>query len=77
MKLEKIIKWIDDVRTECKKVVKKDLKQILKEIEKGKLEGNFYSLLMEIRDNERDEALLSLVKEIILEENKNGKCKRM
>ena len=69
MNKEKIVKWINDVRTECKKVVKKDLEKVLKEIKKGNLEGrDFYSLIMEIRDNERDEALLSLIRKMILEE---------
>lgn len=72
--MREIIKWIKDVRKECKRIIKIDLEKIMKEMKKGNWDNKiFHSLLTEIRDNERDEALLSLIEEMILEEIKSKK----
>jgi len=72
--MKEVLKWIDDVIKGCQKTIKKDLEEIMKELKKGNFEYNkFHLLLSEIRDNERDSALLSLIKEIILEEKEDFK----
>lgn len=73
-----IIDFIEGIRHECRKVVIKDTEKVFKIIKKGNFETEkFYDLLMEIRDNERDDALLGFISDKIIKEGKNGKCKRM
>lgn len=73
MEYKKTLDWIKDVRKGCKDILEKDAKKILKIVKKGRFETEeFYDLLMEIRDNERDEALLSLFEEMIKEDENNG-----
>lgn len=61
--------WIKDVRKGCKQVLERDASQILQIMKRGKFETEkLYPLLMEIRDNEREDALLSLI-EAMLEED--------
>lgn len=74
--MQKVIDWIDEVREETKKILKSDAEKILKIVKKGKFETeSFYPLLMEVRDNERDDALLSLIREMIVEELRKTKRK--
>ena len=69
--MNETLKWIKDVRMGCKKVLKKDALQILKIMKKGSFQTEeLYPLLMEVRDNERDDALLSLIEAMIEEELK-------
>ena len=61
--------WIKDVRKGCKKVLERDAEQVLKILKKGSFDTEkFYPLLMEIKDNERDDALLSLIEGMLEEE---------
>ena len=66
-KIETTLEWIEEVRSECKKLLQIDIGKVLKNYNKGNTEGN-YALLEEIRDNERDDALLSLIQEMLKEE---------
>lgn len=70
--MSKTLCWIKDVRNGCKKIIKTDLENIWKEIKKGNTEQTKFNLLLqEIRDNERDDALLFLIEEMLKEETKS------
>ena len=71
-KIKTTLDWIKEVRKGCEKVLEKDAKSILGIMKKGKFETeNLYPLLMEIRDNERDDALLYLIEEMLKEDDLN------
>ena len=65
-KIKEILKWIKEVREGCKKVIKIDLEKVMKEMKKGNYDkSSFAGLVQELRDNERDDALLSLIEEML------------
>lgn len=64
--MNKTLDWIKEIREGNQKVMKQDLEKVLKNFEGGQTEGN-HSLLEELRDNEREDALLSLI-QVMLEE---------
>jgi hypothetical protein len=77
IKKQRFIDWINEVRGSCNKIIKEDLEKCEKLLKQGKgLEnssslGNYFNLLQEIRDNERDYALLGLIEKMFIEEINN------
>jgi len=69
-KIETTLEWIKDVRTETRKIIERDARKLTEMLKKGNWDNsNYRALFEEIRDNERDDALLSLVQGM-LEEDK-------
>lgn len=67
--MDKVIAWIDEVIDGGQDIIEKNLKKCLNALGNNDSDGSkFYSLLEEMKENERDNALLSLVKEMIIEE---------
>jgi len=61
--------WIKDVRKGCQDVLKKDAVKVLEFIKKGKFEAKaLQDLLEEIKEQERDDALLSLIQKMLEED---------
>ncbi len=74
---KEILKWIKDVREGCKKVIEQDGREIFKIMKKGHFETEtLYKWLMEVRDNEREDALLSLIQGMLEEEIKLKEVKK-
>ena len=68
--MSKTLDWIKEVREGCQKVIEKDLETIMKEFKKGNFEkSSFASLVQEVRDNEREDALLSLIQAMLEEDD--------
>jgi predicted 2-oxoglutarate/Fe(II)-dependent dioxygenase YbiX len=68
----KTLNWIKEVREGCKKVILLDMEKIISEFKKGNTDTiKFNSLLQEVRDNERDDALLFLIEKMLQEESKD------
>lgn len=64
-----LLEWIKDVRVGCKKIIEIDIKKIMKLVKGGNLDkSEFHLLFSELRDNERDDALLSLIQRMLEEE---------
>lgn len=67
--MNNILNWIKEVRRECQKIIERDLNKIVIERKKGNMfETKYFFLLDEIREQERDNNLLSLIQEMIEEE---------
>jgi hypothetical protein len=70
--MSKTLDWIKEVREGCKKVILLDVEKIISEFKKGNTDTiKFNSLIQEVRDNERDDALLFLIEKMLSEENKD------
>ena len=75
--MQKIISWIEETRKVGQDAIRKNLEICMKELEKGKVGSRTFSdLLEEMKELERDEALLCLFKKIIEDDTsivENGK----
>ncbi len=64
MNKKNLLNWISDVREGCRRIIEKDTGEIIDVYNKGNWENQKFALLLqEIRDNERDDALLELFEE--------------
>jgi len=70
--MSKTLDWIKDVRKGHEKVLMQDAGNVLKIIEKKEFESKtLLALLDEIKEVERDDALLSLVQAMLEEDIRN------
>jgi len=66
--INEVLEWIVDVRKECKKIIKLNLKKVMDRLKSGNINTiRFNVLLQEIRDSENEDALLSLIESMIRE----------
>jgi hypothetical protein len=67
--MNRLLDWIKEVKEGCYKVIKEDIEKVMKDMEKGNWDRRgFAGLVVEIRDNERDFALLELIEKMVNEE---------
>jgi len=69
LEMNKILDWIKEVREGSQKTIRIDLEKVMNDFKRGNYDkSSFAGLVQEIRDNERDDALLCLIEEMIKEE---------